>query len=730
MSDSDIALPPSRAVSVAVSAALVALWGGLRLAVFETSVLPLTYALPLLVCIWSRDRTALWGMAAVFGGFHTVKMFWLMDPLLFSQAERWTNYGATLVNISATGAAVHLAILLRERLEISLANVKAQAEELRAQQEELAQQNEELAEQGEELAQQTEVLAQQGEELASQNEELQSQSEEIARLMEVVERRSALLQTLMETTRSSGSEDSALGQIAAAGLDLFRDVGVATAIYEQTAAGLCLRARAPSDGAGADDDLSFSGDDLVRLALEQGRTAALADARDRPDLQLACLPGQPPFRAVLAAPIRFAGRSFGALAIYGAGEHEWSDEDFSLADWLADQSARVLQALRLQSDLREADARKSVFLATLSHELRNPLAAIRYALEVLDGRDAGDDAAALPIMRRQLGHLVRLTDDLLDATRLSSNKIQIRRKRIDFAPILQHAIQASQAELSAARHEIDVALPDTPVWVDADPDRLAQVVTNLLSNATRYTPPGGRIQAKLSLADGETVLSVIDSGVGLEAQDLERVFEMFLQVGGPGSGGLGIGLALVRGIVELHGGRVEALSDGPGRGSEFRIWLPIARKASERETAGVERRARAARSPRRVMIVDDNVDSAGALGALFEMRGHLVHVAHDAESALAAAADFAPDAGVLDIGLPGADGYELARRLRRAERTRRMRLVALTGWGQDADRALAEAAGFDMHLTKPAEPERILAAIEADGPSAGEPAPPDAEGRE
>ena len=695
--------PPSRAVSLGVAAALVVVWGVLRLGIAKTSVLPLTYALPLLVCIWTRDAIALWAMAAVFAAFHTIKVFGLLPAGALSEAERWAVHGTTLVNIAAAGVAVHLVIRLRTRLEEAYEHVRAQAEELRAQGEELAQQNEELAEQAEELTQQ-------GEELARQNEELQSQAEEIAHLMETVERRNALLQTLMETARSSGSEETALDQITQAGSDLFGGFVSAIAIFEQTSDGLCVRALAPHPS--RPDDAPVSGDDLVALVLEQGRTAALANVAARPDLRLARLPEQPPFRSVLAAPIRFAGRTFGALAVYGAAEHEWTDEEFRLAEWLADQSARVLQTLRIQSELREADERKSVFLATLSHELRNPLAAIRYALELVDaGGEQG--AHGVRIMRRQLGQLVRLTDDLLDATRLSSNKIQIRRTRTDLVPIVQQALDAARQELEASRHALEVALPSGPVWVDADPDRMAQVVTNLLANASRYTPPGGRIRTALEVTGDEATLVVVDDGVGLQPEDIERVFEMFVQVGGPGSGGLGIGLALVRGIVELHGGRVQARSDGPGRGCEFRVSLPLAPAPAAAHATHGERPARST-AARRVLIVDDNVDSATTIGALLELRGHQVRITHDAESALAAAAAFRPDAALLDIGLPGADGYELARRLRRDERTRAVRLVALTGWGQDADRAQAEAAGFDAHLTKPAEPDAIVAAIEAE----------------
>ena len=565
---------PSRVVSLGVSAALVGLWAAVRLAIFQSTIFPLTYAIPLLVCVWTRDRLALWSMAAIFAAMHTAKLFWLFPADALTSPDWWGSYVATLLNIGVGAAVVNAIIGLRERLERALGDVRAQAEELRAQGEELAQQNEELAEQTEELSHQTEELSQQGEELAAQNEELQSQAEEIAALNEALERRETLLQALLETARVSGSEGAALQHIAAAAIELFDGIDVATAVYEKTAAGLAIRAVA-AEGAGKIGAGSMAADDFVELVLSRDQTASLSDVSLRPDLSLAALGGRSPAGAVLCAPVRVAGAGFGAFAVYSRAAHEWTDEEFRLAEWLAEQCGRVLQTLRVQSDLREADQRKSEFLATLSHELRNPLAPIGFGLKLLEAGN-GSDPNAIRIMRRQLQQLVRLVDDLLDATRLSSNKIQIRRLRTDLVPIVQHAVEACMPDIEAARHELAITVPAEPVWVDADPDRLAQVVTNLLNNATRYTPPGGRLTLDVGVAEEEVVLSVSDTGVGLDDADRERVFEMFMQVGGPGSGGLGIGLALVRRIVELHGGRVEARSEGPGRGSEFAIRLPLA----------------------------------------------------------------------------------------------------------------------------------------------------------
>jgi signal transduction histidine kinase/CheY-like chemotaxis protein len=708
--DDRFAASPSRAVSLAVSAALVIVWAWVRLVVFDPTLFPLTYLLPLLVCIWSRDRVALWGMAAVFAALHLTQLVWMPPGRTLGPDEWWSNATATLANIVLGAIAIDAVIRLRSRLESALLEVSTQAEELGAQREELGEQNEELTDQAEELSRQNVELSQQGEELANQNEELQSQSEEISMLNATLEQREQLLDTLLDATRSVRSEQTALQHIAGAAPGLFGEVCAAAAIYEDTPAGLRLRVvttEAATNGEGQPADQ----DAFAALILAENRTAALNDMSLRQDLNLPVFSGVPPIRAVLGAPVRVAEQPAGVFAIYCTREHDWGHEQFRLAEWLADQCGRVLQALRAQEALREADQQKSAFLATLSHELRNPLAPIRFALKLIE-QGQSHDGNALRIIERQFQQLVRLVDDLLDATRLSSNKIQLRRTRCDLVSIVQHAVEASKPDIESAGHALAVTLPSEPLWLDADEDRISQVVTNLLTNATRYTPAGGRVSVVVARTGAEAVLSVADTGVGLSAEDVERVFGMFTQIAGPGSGGLGIGLAIVRGIAELHGGRAEVRSDGLGQGSEFRVTLPIGPVPVAEDAGGTERQQSDPVSSRRVLVVDDNTDSAEMMAALLEMHGHSVWVAHDAPGALALADQVVPEVALLDIGLPGVDGYELARRLRQGEGTRRTRLVAVTGWGQDGDRAKAKDAGFDAHLTKPAAPKDILSVLE------------------
>jgi signal transduction histidine kinase/ActR/RegA family two-component response regulator len=356
--------------------------------------------------------------------------------------------------------------------------------------------------------------------------------------------------------------------------------------------------------------------------------------------------------------------------------------------------------------LREADQQKTEFLATLSHELRNPLAPIRFAVELLNGPpDAA--ARARQTLQRQVQHLTRLIDDLLDLTRITRNKLNLHVRPSPLQSLVGDAADAVASDVERTGHELVVDVPTQPVWLQVDPDRVVQMLVNLLTNAIRYSEPRGKIVIGSSVDDADVTLFVRDRGHGIEAADLQRVFERFVQVGTSRHGGLGIGLALVKALAELHGGSVEARSDGPGHGSEFRLRLPRA-NVQLRETA-----AGAGLPPAccRILVVDDNRDAADMLSRFLTSAGHAVAVAHDGEAALRRAETFAPQICLLDIGMPGMDGYELAVRLRNDLQLSELFLVAITGWGQEEDRRRALAAGFDAHLTKPADPVAIAGLI-------------------
>jgi len=370
---------------------------------------------------------------------------------------------------------------------------------------------------------------------------------------------------------------------------------------------------------------------------------------------------------------------------------------------------------RLATELAETDRRKTEFLATLAHELRNPLAPISNGLQLLrtPGGDTQAKERARDMMERQLRHLVRLVDDLLDIARISSGKVELKKERATLDAILGSAVESSMPLLAAAGHQLDLRIDEPGLQLTADTTRLAQVVSNLLNNAAKYTPDGGRIELAARREGDAVLVSVSDTGVGIAPEALPQVFEMFTQVGrdrGRSQGGLGIGLALVRRLVELHGGSVTVHSAGVGRGSTFTVQLPMSGPAAAPLAAAPSTPpAAAGASPFRVLVVDDNVDAAESLAALLELDGHDTRVAHDGNEALAQAAEFRPQIVFLDIGMPGKDGYEVARELRRDPRNRDTMLVALTGWGAQDDRARTRSAGFDHHLTKPAE----LPAVEA-----------------
>jgi PAS domain S-box-containing protein len=375
----------------------------------------------------------------------------------------------------------------------------------------------------------------------------------------------------------------------------------------------------------------------------------------------------------------------------------------------------VTGRIRQEEALREADRRKDEFLATLAHELRNPLAPIRNALHLMRGPvHSGEDFEAERAMaERQVVHLARLVDDLMDVARISKGKIDLRKEVLDLAAVVRRAVASARTALDERGHRLVVDLPDEPIRLEGDPTRLEQVFWNLLNNAAKYTEPGGEVRLTAEPGGGRVAVRVRDTGIGIEPAMLPRLFRMFVQVGehrGHAQGGLGIGLGLVKSLVELHGGSIEAHSDGPGTGSEFVVRLPTLTGTAEARAPEQGRGAAPDdRPPRRpILVVDDNADAANSLARLLSrLYGQEVRVAHDGPSALEIAREFRPEVVLLDIGMPGMDGYEVARRLRERAEFGGTLLVALTGWGQDSDRRKSQEAGFDRHLIKPVAPEAL-----------------------
>jgi PAS domain S-box-containing protein len=371
----------------------------------------------------------------------------------------------------------------------------------------------------------------------------------------------------------------------------------------------------------------------------------------------------------------------------------------------------VTERARLDAEMKAADRRKDEFLATLAHELRNPIAPISNALYVL-GRDdvpAPMVERARAMMQRQVRQMVRLIDDLLDVSRIRLGKIVLSRHTVNLAQVVEQAVETVSSMIEASNHELEISLPAEPILVDADPIRLAQVFSNLLNNSAKFTPSGGRIHLGAQVDGREVVVIVKDNGEGIDPGHLEKIFELFAQEDFSlerSHGGLGIGLSLVRNLTELHGGTVLARSEGHGKGSEFVVRLPIAHPDS-RTTAPASPSPDAAAHRRKVLVVDDNRDGAESLRAMIQLMGHEARVALDGASGLATAAEWAPEVVVLDIGLPGVNGYEVCRAMRATPWGRHALIVALTGWGQEQDRKRAEEAGFDRHIVKPIGEEEL-----------------------
>jgi len=371
-----------------------------------------------------------------------------------------------------------------------------------------------------------------------------------------------------------------------------------------------------------------------------------------------------------------------------------------------------------EAQLRLADRRKDEFLATLSHELRNPLAPIVSTAKLLSDPqlDARQLAWCSAVIQRQSHHLSRLLDDLLDVSRISRSRLELHKEIVSLGSIVATAVEAVGPALQARRHRLHVDVPVALPLLLADPVRLGQVVTNLLHNAAKFTDPGGEIRLHAEARGTDLVLVVSDNGVGLRAEDLVQVFDMFAQVRSAlqrSVGGLGIGLAMTKGVVELHGGTITATSAGPGGGAEFRIVLPDALQIQpDNPRPSVTDTGPRGPEIRRVLLADDNRDSADSMAMLISMNGHEVKTAYDGPSAVELAKAFLPDVAVLDIGMPGMNGYAVARTLRSLPQLAQLHLIALTGWGQDSDKQVASEAGFDIHLTKPADPQQLLQLIE------------------
>ncbi|MDY7227677.1 ATP-binding protein [Hyalangium rubrum] len=443
----------------------------------------------------------------------------------------------------------------------------------------------------------------------------------------------------------------------------------------------------------------------AELAREYGR--GLLAARDEPR---ACITNN----SVLA-PIAAHGRTFGVIILGAEDAGAYDAQTLMMVEELGFRAGVALESAQLYEAAREADRRKDEFLAMLGHELRNPLSPILTALQLMRHKAPQACARERTIIERQVEHMVRLVDDLLDVSRITRGKIQLKRGNVDIAGLLTKAVEMTTPLLEQRSHRLEFDPPGAPLTVEGDGARLAQVVANLLNNAAKYTDPGGRIHLSAKCEGEQVVLRVRDSGTGIAPEVLPRVFDLFVQdrrAIDRSEGGLGLGLAIVHSLVGLHGGTVSAHSEGVGRGSEFVVRLPLAKTRSPDERSAqpgsIPPSTGSPLSPPRVLVVDDNRDAAEMLAEALELAGFTTRTAHDGVAGLELATTFRPHVALLDIGLPVMDGYELAGRLRSLATLHALKLIALTGYGQESDRHRALKAGFDLHVVKPVDLANLL----------------------
>ncbi len=489
------------------------------------------------------------------------------------------------------------------------------------------------------------------------------------------------------------------------------------------------------------DQANFFGPDQdaenhpVSRSIRAGMTVVTQDISDAWLQEIAASPEQLKFLRDLSpsswvtVPMSVGNRRLGAFTVgYSVSGRRYGPDEVHLAEEIARRAALTVENAKLYDVLRDTDRRKDEFLATLAHELRNPLAPIGNSLQILKMPRVDPEVIqqTRDTMERQLTHLVRLVDDLMDVSRVMRGKIELRKERIELSAIVARAVEMVQPVMDLQAHQLSVSLPTESLLLDADPVRLTQVVSNLLNNAAKYTEPRGRIWVRAERAGDRVLLRVQDTGIGIAPQMLTKVFNLFVQAhhaAGRAQGGLGIGLTLAKNLVEMHGGTVTVKSAGLGTGSEFTVFLPLSAEKGVKPDLDRHDEAQPSLSGYRLLVVDDNQDAANTFAILLRLQGHQVWVAYDGPSALTSAQTYRPHLIFLDIGMPGMDGYEVARRLRLFPEQKKVLLAALTGWGQAKDRRQTAEAGFDFHLVKPPEPESlevIFAAVEKIANQAGD----------
>ncbi len=709
---------PASWLATTVALGVMVVWGMVRLVVFDDRTFPLTFVLPLLVCVWTRRTWHLWTMAGAFLGMAAWKFAWVL-PHEQPRPDHWFIATASVLNILFGTAVVFAIMRLRDRLDARAAEIQRQNRELEAQAEELFQQNEEIRTQSDELAQQAEEIENQAEELTRQNEELHYANA-------LLTSREDVLQAVVECSRAPGDRSATLSHLCRRTLGSVATPADRLAILEKSGNSLCLLAQASADGASPLPDHWPADGSLPALVMAEGRTLYVDDFAARPDLVLP--DGAREFvRSALVSPFYVQGTAAGVLAVSSQSPGHWTQDQFGLLEWAAAQCGLLLEGRRWQEALQErshaleqANRAKDAFLASLSHELRTPLTPVVVAASLLeqDGRLPHDVLSDVRMIQRNIAVQSRLIDDLLDLTRIARGKVDLHLQRVPAAELLRQCagIVAPDIDAAGLRLVTDIDLPET-ACIHGDSARLHQVVWNVLSNGVKFSPPGGtvRLSARVATESCPDVVEicVTDDGPGIQPHDLERVFEPFEQASA-GKGGLGLGLSIARAITELHDGTIRATSAGSGGGTRFAVRFPLAAPPAKPDTAEPDGGS-VPHSPGDVgldiLLVEDHEDTASSLVRLLERRGHRVRHTRTCESAVAQWRETPADFVISDLGLPDGTGLDLLAALR--AHSPAVRAVCMSGYGMASDIERSKAAGFLAHLIKPVSVQTLEAALQA-----------------
>jgi signal transduction histidine kinase/ActR/RegA family two-component response regulator len=721
---------PGPVTGFAVVLLLTLAWSYVRLWLFTDSLLPLTFVVPMLLCVWTRRHWHLWTMAAAFVVVALVKVYVVLPPGTLPNQSRHSFFAATLFNIVVGGAVIGAIIMIRQRLDERNAELAIQNSRLTAQSQELARQNEEIKTQSEELAQQNEEIEAQAEELAGQNEELRENAERLSRREEV-------LQTLLESTRTPETGRHALGALVRRSLHILGAPAECVAVFKISDGRFRLKVEAAvEEGPKVPAEWPAQGT-IGSLVLQRDKTAYVFDLAEEPAVA-APLGTTGPVRSVLATPMRVGGAGYGFVVACSRRPTHWTQEQFRIIEWIAAQCGLIAESLRWQDALSErarqieaANHAKDQFLAMLSHELRTPLTPVLAAAGVLehDARLPADVRDDLAMIRRNVGIQSRLVDDLLDLTKLGRGKLELDAQTLDVAALIRETVAIVGPELDAKNQMLvlDLAAAEGR-HVRGDGPRLQQVFWNLLRNANKFSPVNTRIEVSAAIHSGPAArlaVVVADEGIGIEPANLHRIFLPFEQIANraklrASDGGLGLGLTIAKALVELHGGAISVHSEGYGRGTRFTVELPLTvdGAAAPAETGGRASAPTAApvAPSARILLVEDHVDTGRVLARLLRNSGYAVEHAVTAAEAFERFERERFDVVVSDLGLPDESGVDLMRRLK--ARRREVIGICLSGYGMEDDLATCREVGFAEHLTKPVDLQRLRAAIARHCPKA------------